>query len=101
MAFDKSSRYYEVETVQRRVRDRDGSERVISYKRRRVIPSYEDQPTLVEHRVQQGDRLDNIAARYVGDPVQFWRLCDANLVIRPEELEEIGRVIRVAMSQPQ
>jgi len=101
VSFDKSSRYYEVQTVQRTVRDPDGSERVISYKRRRVIPSYEDQPTLVEHRVQQGDRLDNVTARYVGDPTQFWRLCDANLVLKPEELEEIGRVIRVAMSQPQ
>ena len=99
MAFEQTSRYFPVETVTLTVTDRDGRERVIAYKRRRLIPSYEEQPTLAEHRVAEGDRLDNIAARYVGDPTQFWRLCDANTVLRPEELEEVGRVIRIAMSQ--
>ena len=26
----------------------------------------------------QGERLDNVAAQYLGDPTLFWRLCDAN-----------------------
>jgi len=42
------------------------------------------------------DRLDNIAAHYLGDPEQFWRLADANNAMRPEELtEEVGRRLRV------
>ena len=54
--------------------------------------------TLVEHTVTQGDRLDNLATRYVGDPEQFWRICDANDVLRPEELtEEIGRIIKIGL----
>ena len=99
MAFEPNSRYYSVKTEQLTVADRDGRERVIAYKRRRVIPSYEDQPTLAEHRVAEGDRLDNVTARYLGDPTQFWRLCDANVVLKPEELEDIGRVIRIAMAR--
>lgn len=99
MAFESTSRYANVETTSMTVTDRDGQERVIAYKRRRVIPSYDDQPTLAEHRVAEGDRLDNITARFLGDPTAFWRLCDANIVLRPEELEEIGRVIRIAMAR--
>ncbi len=99
MAYERTSRYVNVETAEMTVTDRDGQERVIVYTRRRRIPSYEDQPTLAKHRAEEGDRLDNIAARYLGDPTQFWRLCDANVVLKPEELEVIGRVVRVAMAR--
>lgn len=30
------------------------------------------------HPRVQGDRLDNLAARYLQDPTLFWKLCDAN-----------------------
>lgn len=99
MAFDATSRYANVERAEMTVVDAGGQERVIAYVRRRVIPSYEDQPTLAEHRVVEGDRLDNVTARYAGDPTQFWRLCDANVVLRPAELEAVGRVIRVALAR--
>lgn len=99
MTFDPDSRYFNVETVERIVTDPDGNERLIRYKRRRMIPSYEGHPVLAEHRVTEGDRLDNITARYLGNPTQFWRLCDANIVLDPEELEEIDRVVRIWMSQ--
>ncbi len=95
--FEPTSRYYDIETVKLTVGDNEGP-RVISYKRRRIIPSGETMTTLVEHTVTQGDRLDNLAARYVGDPEQFWRICDANDVLRPEELtEEIGRIIKIGL----
>ena len=99
MSFDPTSRYSNVAQAALTVTDRDGGERVIAYVGRRVIPAYDDQPTLAEHRVVEGDRLDNITARYIGDPTQFWRLCDANLVLDPAELETIGRVIRIAMAR--
>ena len=98
--FDPTSRYFNVETAKRTVIDRDGRERVIAYKLRRIIPSVEEQPTIAEHTVSEGDRLDTITYRYLGDPTQFWRLCDANLVLRPTELEVVGRVIRVTMPRP-
>jgi len=95
--FEPTSRYYNIETVKMTVGDDEGP-RVISYKRRRIIPSGETMTTLVEHTVVQGDRLDNLAARYVGDPEQFWRISDANDVLRPEELtEEIGWIIKIAI----
>ncbi len=99
MAFDATSRYATVERAEMTVVDADGQERVIAYVRRRAIPAYDDQPTLAEHRVVEGDRLDNVTARYAGDPAQFWRLCDANVVLRPAELEVVGRVIRVALAR--
>jgi len=51
---------------------------------------------LQEHVVRQHERLDNITARYLGDPELFWRICDANRAMRPEELTEaIGRRLRI------
>ena len=96
--FEPTSRYHGIETVKTMVSDNGGEPRIISYKRRRIIPSGGAMTTLVEHTVVEGDRLDNLAARYVGDPEQFWRICDANDVLRPEELTgEIGRVIKITL----
>ncbi|MDQ3318214.1 MAG: LysM domain-containing protein [Actinomycetota bacterium] len=96
--FEPTSRYHDVETARMTVGDGRGGPRVISYKRRRFVPPGSGMTTLAEHTVAQGDRLDNLAARYVGDPEQFWRICDANGVLRPEELtEEVGRVVRIGL----
>jgi hypothetical protein len=63
--------------------------RTIRYKRVRFIP---DSPGSLTQKVNQGDRLDLIAYRTYKDPEQFWRICDANLAMLPEELvEEPGR----------
>lgn len=95
--FDPSSRYYQLEIATLSVTDADGEPREIRYVRRRFIPPNEDNTTLVEYSVVEGDRLDNITARYFGDPTQFWRICDANTVLRPAELtEKVGGVIEIA-----
>lgn len=36
--------------------------------------------------MSQGDRLDLIAAKYLGDPLMAWLICDANGAIRPDDL---------------
>ncbi len=95
--FDPTSRYYSIETVKMTVRSGDGTEREVAFKKRRFIPPSDGAATLVEHTTTQGERLDNITARYIGDPAQFWRICDANNILQPEELEETGRVIRIAL----
>jgi len=96
--FEPTSRYHDIETVKVTVRDSRGEPRVVSYKRRRFVPPGTTMTTLAEHTVAQGDRLDNLSARYVGDPEQFWRICDANNVLRPEELtEEVGRAVRIGL----
>jgi hypothetical protein len=69
----------------------------VPYLRRRFIPPPERFSTIGEHRVRDEERLDVIAAQLLGDPTQFWRLCDANLAMRPEELEQPDRVLRVTL----
>ena len=95
--FHRTSRYYAIEDARMTVIEGDEVTRVIVYKRRRFIPPADGAATLVEHTVIEGDRLDNITARYLGDPVQFWRVCDANNVLRPDELEETGRAVAIAL----
>lgn len=95
--FDTTSRYFNIETGAISVPDGDDGARTIRYIRRRVIPSADSMTTLIEHTVSQGERLDRITARYLGDPTQFWHVCDANNILRPEELEETGRVVKIAL----
>jgi hypothetical protein len=41
------------------------------------------------------ERLDQVASRTLGDPQQFWRLCDANDAMNPFTLlqETSGRLV--------
>lgn len=72
----------------------------IPYLRRRFLPEAEKFAVMAEHTVTEGDRLDNITARYLVDPEQFWRLCDANNAMRPDELTEvIGRRLKIPLPQ--
>jgi hypothetical protein len=95
--FDPTSRYYKIDQATLTVTDPDGLPREIRYVRRRFIPSADEMTTLAEYSMLQGDRLDNVTARFLGDPTQFWRVCDANTVMRPEDLEQIARVVRIAL----
>ena len=96
MTFPPTSRYYGIETATIELREGKTS----AYLRRRFVPQPERFTTLQEHVVVQGDRIDNIAARYLGDPLQFWRVCDANRAMRPAELtEEPGRRLRIALPE--
>ncbi len=65
---------------------------------RRFLPDPSSFSVAGLHTVAQGDRLDNIAAQSFGDPELFWRLCDANGALRPEELTSIiGRVLKITL----
>jgi hypothetical protein len=98
--FETNSRYYKIQDADITFKDDEGREQKLVYKRRRFIPPIEDTGTLVEHTVIQGERLDNITARYMGDPTLFWRICDANLIQKPDELtDEAGRLIKIAFLQ--
>lgn len=95
--FDPTSRYFTIATTTLTVPDADDGTREIRFVKRRFIPPSEAMTILVEHTVTQGERLDNVTARYLGDPAQFWRVCDANNVMQPDELEETGRVVKIAL----
>lgn len=95
--FDTTSRYFSIATTTIAVPDPDGGTRELRYIKRRLIPAGESMTTLLEHTFVEGERLDMITARYLGDPTQFWRVCDANNVMEPDELEEVNRPIKIAM----
>jgi hypothetical protein len=92
--FALNSRYYGTATTT--LLTADG--RMIPYLRRRFAPSPDQFASVSEHTVVSGDRLDNLAATHFSDPELYWRLCDANSAMRPDELTEtIGRRLRVTM----
>jgi hypothetical protein len=93
--FPPSSRYNAVETAT--LTAPDG--RTIVYLRRRFVPPPDRFALLQEHTVVPGERLDQIAAQYLGDPEQFWRICDANNAIDPAELTEPGRRLRITLPE--
>ncbi|MDD1751161.1 MAG: hypothetical protein LUO89_14965 [Methanothrix sp.] len=93
---EESSRYYSVERGEYITFEG----RKISYFRRRFLPQGSDQPLLVEVKVRDGDRLDVLASRTLGDPEQFWRICDANDAMNPFDLlAEPGKKIRICQPQ--
>jgi hypothetical protein len=71
--------------------------RQVHYKRRRFLPQARDLQYLMDVSVTAGDRLDLMAARTLGSPELFWRLCDANNAMNPFDLAHSGRVLRVAI----
>jgi hypothetical protein len=80
----RGSRY---EHVEPRTHERaDGT--VQRYVGLRIVPAT---PGATGHVVEAGERLDHVAAARLGDPEVFWRICDANHVVAPEDLLEPGR----------
>ena len=74
----------------------------VVFLKRRLVPAPEEFVLIQEHSVVQGDRLDNLAAQYLGDPEQFWRICDANNAMDPAALlVPVGRRLRVPLPYPQ
>lgn len=72
--------------------------KTIAYVRRRFVPQPGNLAQLQQHTVGQVDRLDVMAAQYLGDPQLFWRICDGNAAMRPEDLTAtVGRVLRICL----
>jgi len=91
----QSSRYYgsAIETFTKR----EGTE--VAYIQRRIIPQRDIYATLLDYVVIDGDRLDNLAAKYLGDPLLFWIICDANGANDPDELtSQVGRTIKIPVA---
>lgn len=91
--FPANSRYNGVATATRRA----SNGQTIVYLRRRFVPSPDQLSVIQQHTVLQGERLDNLAAQFLGDPELFWRLCDANAAMRPEEIQVAGFTMQIAL----
>ncbi|CAG0981087.1 hypothetical protein RHDC1_01835 [Rhodocyclaceae bacterium] len=95
-SFPPNSRYYgvAVKTLEQK------NQEPIAYLKRRFVPPPENFSVMQQHTVVQGDRIDNLAAQYLGDPELYWRLCDANRAIRPDELTETaGAVVNITLPE--
>jgi hypothetical protein len=70
----------------------DASGRVITYKATRFIP-----PTPADqgHEVTSDERLDHIAWRHYRDAQRYWRICDANYALWPDDLLIEGAVLGI------
>ena len=94
--YPPTSRYYGVPIAMLQAPDN----RTIAFLRRRFVPPPERFALLQEHTVTDGERMDHIAARYLNDPEQFWRICDANAAVRPDELTDTpGRKLRITLPE--
>ena len=92
--FSRASRYFSIEIAKYTT----AGQREIAYLRRRFLPSSAGAVIFAEHKVVEGDRLDNVTAKHLGDPEQFWRVCDVNEAMRPDELtDEIERWLKMPM----
>ena len=91
--FCKGSRYTDV--GENEITDSKG--RIIRYKKIRFIP---ETGARMGHTVNQGERLDHIAYRYYRNPERFWRICDANRAMWPDDLiAEAGETILIPPSK--
>ena len=98
--FDHTSRYYNLDVVTLELPDG----RTVSYVRRRFLPQGDEMPLLAEVAVAQGERIDLVSHRTLGDPLAYWRICDANNAMDPQQLVEEaagtpGRLLRVPVPQ--
>ena len=93
--FPPNSRYHGLATA-----TLDTPDGTIVFLRRRFVPGPERFALLAEHTVIEADRTDNLAAHYLGDPELYWRLCDANNAMLPEELTDtVGRKLRIVLPE--
>jgi hypothetical protein len=94
--FDVKSRYHSIETATFVAADG----RMIAYKRRRFVPQSGTALVLAEVQPAEGERLDLITTRALGDPEAFWRICDANDALSPfDVIEDSERTLRVPTPQ--
>lgn len=76
------------------------NDRQIAYIGRRFLPQGSEMPLLGEWLVQEGDRLDLLADRTLGSSEQYWRICDANNALQPDQLTSpFGRRLRIPLTQ--
>lgn len=84
VTFPTDSRYYGSAVLQYTA----PNGQVIPYLARRIVPQpgAPNYATINTYIVHQGDRLDLIAAKYLGDPLMYWLICDANGAVNPDDL---------------
>jgi len=94
--FPPTSRYYGLAVFNYVTAD----QQQLPYLSRRFVPAADSFSLLREHVVEQGERMDLVAARELGDAEAYWRICDANNAMRPDDLTATaGRRLRITLPQ--
>jgi hypothetical protein len=89
-----NSRYYGLPTLT--WTRPDGTQ--VRYIARRLVPQPGQFTVLRQYSVADGDRIDNIAAKQLGDPLLYWLICDANGAMDPQDLtDRIGRALDITL----
>ncbi len=89
-----SSRYYGAATKDFELPD--GTP--VKYLARRIIPQAATYASTQTYVIKEGDRLDNLAATFLGDPLLYWMICDANGATDPDELtSQAGQEIAIPL----
>jgi hypothetical protein len=93
--YKQSSRYYGAPILT--TTGPDGQP--VAYVDRRIVPQPDVYTSLQDYVIAEGDRLDNLAAKFLGDPLLFWTICDANGLTDPDELTaQVGRTIQIPVA---
>jgi hypothetical protein len=58
----------------------------VKFLARRIIPQPSIYPVTATYVIADGDRLDNLAQKFFGDPSLYWMICDANGTMDPDQL---------------
>jgi hypothetical protein len=89
-----TSRYYGIGVEQIAL----PSGQTVSYLSRRIIPPMSIYKQTQNYSTVSGDRTDVLAARFLGDPILFWILADANGAEDSNDLTATpGRVILIPL----
>ena len=68
------------------------------YVRRRFIPAPGSLTIVARHVASALGRPDLLGAKYLGDPLLYWRIADANAVVDPNELTDtLGRLVDIPL----
>jgi hypothetical protein len=71
----------------------------VVYLTRRIVPQPSIYVSVQNYAVVESDRIDNLSARFLGDPLLFWMICDANVATDPDELTaQKGRSILIPLA---
>jgi hypothetical protein len=92
MMFANGSRYQKMSTYE----TTDAQGRAV----KAVVLPLPTQPRVAaEHVLRERQRLDLLAAQFLEDATAFWRLCDVNNGMHPDELRVIGKRILIPVRE--
>ena len=93
--FPPTSRYYSIPLGS--LTRADGEQ--TPYLTRRFLPPSGRFAFLHAHLVTAGERMDLIAGGEFSDAEGYWRICDANDAMKPEDLAAVGRSLRITLPE--